>query len=78
MQKGARRQSSGHAPAHELDDALIVREVDLERCRYETLLKQVRDFVAAHVDVPWFPVSGSRFRSHRFQASLVFANPAGF
>ena len=40
MQKGARRQSSGYAPAQELDDALIVREVDLEGCRYETPLKQ--------------------------------------
>lgn len=29
----SRRQSSAGAPAHEQEDALIVREIDLEGCR---------------------------------------------
>ncbi|BDA46238.1 probable testis-expressed protein 2 [Coccomyxa sp. Obi] len=42
MQKGGRRQSSGHAPAHELDDALIVREVDLEGCSVKIITEGLR------------------------------------
>ncbi|CAL8462381.1 g1914 [Coccomyxa elongata] len=42
MQKGAQRQSSGHAPAHELDDALIVREVDLEGCSVTIVTEGLR------------------------------------
>lgn len=33
MTSSGRRQSSAGAPAHELEDALIVREVDLTGCR---------------------------------------------